>query len=505
KKDLVDEEMLELVTMDAEEVIEGTALKGAPIIVTSATTGEGLPDLLAAIDKLLDATTPRRDIGKPRLPIDRVFTMKGFGTVVTGTLIDGKFTTGQEVEILPSGQRTHIRGLQTHKKKADIALPGSRVAVNLAGIATEELQRGLVITTPGWLKPTRSVDARLRTTTDLPQPINHNKTVTFYTGASEVPGRVRLLDQEKLGRGESGWVQILLNEPVAASTGDLFIIRSSEGTLGGGIIVDTQARRHRRFQAGVIESLQNRAKGSPEDILMASVEASEGAEVKILLSKCSLSPEEGKKALEVLVSQNRVLILGSEGPHPLIFSAGGWNRIASEAQKAVQAYHDQFPLRSGMPKEELRSRLKISSQNFGSALCQLASDQLLVEEGTSVRLSSHQVKVTARQQTEIDIFLKSLSEDQFSPSIESLPAADILAMLIDQRRIIKVSDSVFFSASAYDEMVKRVTEHMKSTGKITVAEVRDMFKTSRKYALALMEHLDEQKITRRVGDERVLR
>ena len=505
KKDLADPEMLELVTMDAEEVITGTALEGAPLVITSAMTKEGLPDLLSAIDTLLDATTPRRDIGKPRLSIDRVFTMKGFGTVVTGTLLNGKFSVGQEVEILPTGQRTHIRGLQTHKKKTETALPGSRVAINLTGIATEELQRGFVITTPGWLVPTRFVDVRLRAIPNLTQSINHNKSITFHTGASEVAGKIRLLDKETLNRGESSWAQILLARPVAVTRGDLFIIRSSQGTLGGGTIVDTQAKRHRRFQPSVIESLEVREKGSPEDILLATLEANEPAEFGVMLSLCSLSQEEAKKALNTLVSDNRVVMLGSEGLRAFLFSASGWNRLAEESRKATQNYHDQFPLRVGMPKEELRSRLMIPSQHFNSALQRLVDDSVLIEEGALARLSSHEVKLSAKQQAEVDAFLKSLSQNPFSPPSESLPEPELLNMLIDQRRVVKVSNNVFFASSAYDEMVNRIIEHLKSKGKITVAEVRDMFQTSRKYALALMEHLDEQKVTRRVGDERVLR
>jgi selenocysteine-specific elongation factor len=505
KKDLVDEEMLELVTMDVEEAFADTVLEAAPSIVVSAVTREGLPDLLTAVDKLLDSTLPRRDIGKPRLPIDRVFSMKGFGTVVTGTLIDGKLAIGQEVEILPSGQRTHVRGLQTHKRKADAAFAGSRVAVNLTGIATEDLQRGFVLATPGWLQPTRSVDVRLRAVADLAQPINHNKMVTFYTGTSETVGKVRLLDKEKLNGGESGWAQLLLTNPVAVSAGDLFIIRSPAGTLGGGTIIDAHPKQHRRFQRSVIEGLQNRAKGSPEDILFASVKASEGAEFGTLLSQSNLSQEEAKKALKVMVSGDRVVMLGLEGPRALLFSADGWSRLASESQKAAQTYHAQFPLRVGIPKEELRSRLKIPPQHFNSILDRLIGDKVLLEEGALVRLSSHKVKVTLKQQAELDAFLKLLIKDPFAPAIESSPDAELLNMLLDQRRVVKVSDNVFFAASAYDEMLRRIIEHLKSTGKITVAEVRDMFKTSRKYALALMEHLDEQKITRRVGDERVLR
>jgi len=505
KKDLVDEELLELVTLDAGEVIKGTALENAPIVITSAITKEGLSDLASAIDSLLDATAPRRDIGKPRLSVDRVFTMKGFGTVITGTLIDGKLSVGQEIEILPPGRRTHIRGLQTHKHKMETALPGSRVAINLTGIATDEMKRGFAITTPGWLRPTQFVDVRLRAVANLARPIGHNANITFHTGASEVAGKVRLLDRERLGSGESGWAQISLAQPVAVARGDLFIIRSSRGTIGGGEIVDPYAKRHRRFQPDAIAALEAREKGSPEDILLATLQANEPAEFGAILPLCGLSPEEAKKALKTLASEGQVVMLGAEGPRALLFSSPGWDRLVKQAKEMGQGYHRQFPLRRGMPKEELRSRLKIPSPHFPNILQKLVEEGILVEEGALTRLSSHEIKLSARQQAEADAFLKLLSRNPYSPPGESLPEPELLNMLIEERRVVKISDNVIFSASAYDEMVGRVIEHLKSQGKITVAEVRDMFQTSRKYALALMEHLDERKITRRLGDERVLR
>ena len=505
KKDLVDEEMLELVRMDAEEVLKGTSLDGSNIIATSAVTGEGTDDLLSAIDLLLETTPQRRDIGKPRLSIDRVFTMKGFGTVVTGTLIDGKLSVGQQVEILPVGQQANIRGLQAHKKKLETALPGSRVAINIAGITVEELQRGFVITTPGWLVPTRFIDVRLRAISDLAQPISHNKSITFHTGASEVHGKIRLLDKEKLDPGESGWAQAVLSQPIASARGDLFIIRSSTGTLGGGTIIDTKARRHRRFQSSVIENLQAREEGTPEDILLATLEANEPSEFKSILSSCSLSPEDITKALETLVAENQVVSLGPEGPKSLLFSTAGWNRLVSEARKAAGNYHSQFPLRAGMPKEELRSRLKISPQQFDGVFRRFIEEENLIETGKLVRLPFHEVRFSDKQQTEVDAFLKSLESNPFSPFPETLSHPELLNVLIDKRLVIKLGDNVIFSISAYDEMVKRIIEHLNSNQKITVAEVRDMFSTSRKYALALMEHLDDKKITRRVGDERLLR
>lgn len=505
KKDLADEEMLEIVKLDIEEVLKGTSLEGAPLVTTSAVTGEGLPELLSTIERLLQSTPPRRDIGKPRLPIDRVFTMKGFGTVVTGTLIDGRLSLGQPMEILPGGQRTTIRGLQTHRKKAETVLPGTRVAVNIAGVAVEEIQRGMVMTTPGWLLPTRFLDVRLRAVADLAQPITHNKTISFHTGTAEVTGKLRLLDREKLGAGESGWAQVLLLHPVAVARGDLCIVRSAAGTLGGGMIVDTHPRRHRRFQPSVIEALEAREKGSPEDVVLTALQTRNLTEMGAFLAQCNLSEKQATQALQTLLAEGRIVILGEPGPKAILLSRTEWDRLVGESRKAAEAYHAQFPLRMGIPKEELRSRLKISPAHFNAVLERLIGDGVLIEEKALIRTPTHAIRLNPRQQAQADAFLKSLAQNPFSPLAESLPEPELLNMLIETRRVVRVNENVIFTAEAYDEMVKRVVEHLRTNGKITVAEVRDMFQTSRKYALALMEHLDELKITRRIGDERVLR
>ncbi|HJX12322.1 MAG TPA: selenocysteine-specific translation elongation factor, partial [Dehalococcoidales bacterium] len=215
KKDLVDDELLSLVRMEVEEIIAGTALAGAPVVAVSAVTGEGLPELLAVIDGLLETTQPRPDLGRPRLPIDRVFTMAGSGTVVTGTLIDGTLSVGQEVEIVPAGIKSRLRGLQTHRAKIETAEPGSRVAANLVGVNTSQLQRGDVVTRPGWLVPTRLVTVKLSLISYLPRPLRHGAAVSFHTGAAETMARVRLLEADELRPGAATWAQLALDRPVA--------------------------------------------------------------------------------------------------------------------------------------------------------------------------------------------------------------------------------------------------------------------------------------------------
>ncbi|MCJ7655293.1 MAG: selenocysteine-specific translation elongation factor, partial [Dehalococcoidia bacterium] len=283
KKDLVDEELLSLVRLEIDELIKSTTLAEAPVVAVSAVTGEGLPDLVLTIDRLLISAEPRKDVGRPRLLIDRVFTIAGSGTVVTGTLVDGSLSVGQEVEIVPSGLKARLRGLQTHKARIDVAKPGSRVAANLAGVAVSQLERGDVLTSPGWLVPTARVDVRLRMLSDLKHALRHGATVSFFSGTAEVMAKVHLLEKEKLDSGDISWAQLALAKPVALVKGDHFIIRSPMDTLGGGHIVNSHAPRHRRFRTAIIRTLKVRGEGAIEDVIVATLEAKQPLEVERLI------------------------------------------------------------------------------------------------------------------------------------------------------------------------------------------------------------------------------
>lgn len=505
KKDLVDNEWLELVASDVKKLLQGTALSQAPIVAVSSVTGEGLPALVSAIDSLLTTLPPKKDTGKPRLPIDRIFTVIGFGTVVTGTLIDGSLSQGQEVEIQPRGLKSRLRGLQTHKRKVEKAQPGSRVAANLVGLATEQLKRGDVLSIPGCLVPTTAIDATLRLLSNLTRPLTHNAPVAFYTGTSEVMAKVRLLDKEKLPPGETGWVQLLLVKPIAVVKGDLFVLRSTNETLGGGEIVDVHPTKHRRFQPALIQNLESREKGSIADMVLAGLQTRQPLELGALLAQVDSPPAEANAAIEALSSQKEIILLGGKGPKAIVFSASGWTRLTEEVKQLVQAYHRQYPLRRGIPKEELRSRLKLSVSAFAEVLKRIIEEEVVVEEGTAMRLPPFQNQPNPEQQATINSFLESLARNPYAPPSDALPPPEVLNWLIERRLVVRVSEGIVFAVPAYEQMVKQVIDYIKSHGKITVAEVRDLFGTSRKYVLALMEHLDEQKITRRVGDERVLR
>ena len=503
KKDLSDEELLTLVKTEIAEIISTTTLSQAPIVAVSAVTGEGLPELVSTIDRLLNAMEPRKDTGRPRLPIDRVFTIAGSGTVVTGTLLNGSLHVGQEVEIVPAGLKSRVRGLQTHKARIDTAAPGSRVAANVVGIATSQLTRGDVLTTPGWLIPTTMVSASLKLLPYLRHPLRHNAGVSFHTGTAEAMARIRLLDKEEIRPGETGWVQVLLSKPVAMVNGDRFIIRSTAETLGGGKIVDSHARSLRRFRPAIIENLKARDAGTAEDAVMALLDTRQPLELSALLALSDLPAADAQPAIESLIQQGKLVRIG-EGQNCLLFTAAGWQQLSRKATGIVDEYHHRFTTRPGMPKVELSSRLKLGGH--APAIWQrLASDGTVAEEGAVVRLPAHHVRLTPEQQAKIDAFLRSLAQNPYAPPSELIPEPDLLNLLLEQGKVVKVSDSVVFATAVYNDVVVKITAHIKAKGKITLAEVRDMYKTSRKYAQALLEYMDEKKLTRRVGDERVLR
>jgi selenocysteine-specific elongation factor len=518
KVDLVeDDEWLELVTAEVAETLDGTCLSAAPIVPVSARTKVGLEQLLITLEQVLDASQPRRDRGRPRLSVDRVFTIAGFGTVVTGTLTDGSLSIGQEVEIQPQGLKARIRGLQTHKQKIKQAVPGSRVAVNLSGVSKEDLQRGDVVTTPGWLRGTVLVDVRLDYLADNPHPLRHNQEVKFFSGASEVLAHVRLLGDEMLLPGQTGWVQLRLAYPVALVKGDRFIVRlpSPSMTVGGGTVVDPHpGRRHRRFRPQVIRRLETLARGTPAEIALQTLERRGAMTGKELAQAASLGEQTGDALVELVASGQAILLGTAEkiqagGQNQLFASRSSWSALMEQLERELEDYHKTYPLRPGMPREALRGRLQLSPRLFNAVMARAVADEHARDEGATVRLPSHTVQFSPDQQKQVDSLLARFRDHPYGPPSvkESLAALgeELLAALLVQNQLVQVSDDVLFQVGTYNQMVERTRAYIQSNGSITVAETRDLFQTSRKYALSFLEHLDARGVTRRVDDKRVLR
>ncbi len=502
KADLVDADWLDLVAADAAGLIAPTSLAGAPIVGCSAMTGAGLDDLRRALDTLLDATEPRRDLGRPRLPIDRAFTIGGFGTVVTGTLVDGSLKVGQEVELLPGGKRARIRGLQSHGTKVEALPPGVRCAANLAGIAVDEVRRGMVATAPGWLRPSLAVDAPLRALASNARPLRHGLRLSFHSGAAESNATLRLLDRDELTPGSEGWAQLRLDEPLAIVRGDAFVLRTSNDTVGGGRIVDTHPRRHRRNHPPTLEALERLRQNSPAEVVFELLARAEPATAARLAQGTELTPANVAVALGELAAEGRVVAAGTRGE---FVTQPGLEQVAARVAALLQATHRDFPLRPGVSPDELRTRVGMGAREFAAILAALVQSGAVVDRHPLLAAPGFEPAPGEQDGRAAQHFVASLEAAGAMPPTDALPDAEMLAYLEHTGRVVRVAEGVVFGARAYDAIEAQVVGALKEAGTITLAEVRDLLGTSRKYAQALLEYLDEKRITARRGDVRVLR
>lgn len=506
KCDLVDDpEWLDLVALEIDEVLGGTALTGAPIVPVSARTGQGIDQLKDTLTQALAQIETRTDRGQARMPIDRVFTISGFGTIVTGTLIDGRLRVGDEIEVQPGSLAGRVRGLQTHKIKRDVVQPGSRVAINLTNIAREALRRGQVIARRGVLRPSRLLDVAYRHLPDAGGPLTHNAEVKVFVGAAEVSAHARLIGQESIPPGQSGWVQLALAEPLAALRGDRFILRraSPAATIGGGRLLDANpGRRHRRFRADVAERFRALSEDAPDELLLAALLRMGPLPPALLFDKTGLTPAAGRQALQALGDSGQVIELGK-----VVIAAASWRELLERAPRELAEYHHQQPLRLGMEREELRNRLQIPAAAIASLCESLLASGAIVESGALLRLPDHAVTFTPAQE-EASARLMAFLESRgiLAPSVkecqELIDPATFLA-LSEAGRIKPITPDVVYSSDLYDRLIGQLTDYLHQKGSISAAEARDLLGASRKYAIALLEHMDERRITRRAGDVRL--
>ncbi|HVC78286.1 MAG TPA: selenocysteine-specific translation elongation factor [Candidatus Micrarchaeaceae archaeon] len=496
KADLVDDAWLELVTAEVHETISGTALAGAEVIPVSALGGQGLPILIKALDGLLDGAEPRSDLGRPRLPIDRVFTMSGFGTVVTGTLVDGTLSVGDEVEIVPRGRLARIRGLQRHNQSVQSASPGMRVAVNLTGIDKSGVARGDVLAPRETLPSTRRVDAQIRVLESSPRALRHGAELLLHTGTAEVGCRVIVLAGDTVEPGHDAWVQLYFEHAIAAGVNDRFVLRvpSPAATVAGGRFVDVDPRKHPRHDHAVSESLERRASG--EGLQEELRKYSRGVSVAALV-KATMASEPDIRGLD------------AKRFGDWIIATEAWRLLAASATKEVTAYHAAHPLRPGMAREELRNRLRLDASSFPAALAALFAEGTLEDRQGAISTPGHRVAIDASDGP-VGRLLELLGRAPFAPP--SLPDAmqqsgagpEVLRALAQSGAIVRLSDDIAFTRDGYASAVGIVKELIAATGSVTVAQLRDRMGASRRPVLALLEHLDGAKITRRVGDQRIL-
>ncbi|WP_160317457.1 selenocysteine-specific translation elongation factor [Ornatilinea apprima] len=506
-----DAEWLDLIEMDVRETLAGSVLDGAPVVRVSARSGAGITELKQTLAASLAGQPRRLNRGKARLPVDRVFSVAGFGTVVTGTLLDGDLKVGDEVEILPPGIRGRVRGLQSHKQKENQAQPGSRTAVNLSGVDTQQVRRGLVVCKPGFYRATQRFDAQFDLRKESSIALKHDTQVKLFIGAEEVVARVRVMGVEEIAPGESGWLQIETSEPVVVARGDRYLLRrpSPSETLGGGMVVEAHPeRRYKRFSASVLERFAVLAQGNPQEILLQTSSAAGMVTGTQLIKLANLPAEEGKAALAGLVGEGALALLEPQrgAEEGLVMAQAAWQALSENMAIILERYHQSFPLRAGMLREELKSRLGLEAREYNAALQSWAAEDRLRETNRLVGLSSHKICFTPAQQSQVNTLLKKFADAPTSPPgvkecVDEV-GEEIYNALTGQGLLLAVSKEVVFRKEDFDRMLEMIREEWGNGTTFTMAQARDRLQTSRKYAVALLEYLDEQKITVREGDAR---
>jgi len=510
-----DTDWLDLVETDVRDALMGTVLAEAPVVRVSARSGAGLETLKSTLAALLEDTPSRPDLGRPRLSVDRVFTMAGFGTVVTGTLVDGSFRVGDELEILPSGQHGRIRGLQTHRQKEDQAAPGSRTAVNISGLDVSQIQRGEVLTRPRQYHASQRLDVRFRLLPDVSNPLKHGAEVKIFIGAAEVVARARVLGAEQILPAEEGYLQLELRAPVVAVRGDRYILRrpSPGETLGGGVVLDADPRgRHKRSDPALLERLAALTRGTPTEVLLQAALALGIVPIRDMIRRARLESTEAATALQEALGSGQIQLIenGAATPDSDVLAAHGtvWGIETGRAEREAANFHQANPLRGGIPREMLKSRLKMTQRGFQAAIKAWLADGILVENGPLLHLPDFVVRFNLQQQARVDNLMKQFAAAPYSPpSVKDCVAAigeDVYNALLDQGTLIAVSPDVVFRKSDYQVMENGVRRAIQQDGSLSAAQFRDLFNTSRKYALAFLEHLDAIGVTIRDGDVRRL-
>lgn len=515
KTDLIQEpEWLELVKMDIHELVQPTSLAQAPVIAVSAKTGQGIPQLLDQIQQTLQGIPQRKNLGKPRLPVDRVFTLTGFGTVVTGTLLDGSLKVGDEIVCLPGNKTGRVRGLQNHHHKLQKVEPGYRTAANIVGLNYRDIERGNVITHPGDYKPTTLLDAHFRLLKDSLFSVKHNLEVKLFVGASETTAQLRLLGSRILSPGQDAFVQLRTTHPVVVSKGDRFILRlpSPSETLGGGVILDpAPSQVYKRFHQDNLERLDTMFSGTESELIGQILANQKVLNLTILAQKSALPVEEVRRILMATLESGDVLSLGKQkdpGKATLIHAAY-WETLRHKAVESLSSFHDLYPYKAGMAREDFRAALGLSQILFDQVTDKMADEALIVQKGSLVWSPGHRVVLSPQHETRAAPILAEFQANPFSPpDLNQLLAQvgpELLEGLLSSERLVSVSDQVLFTPEAIKQMQDWVKATIHATGELSLAQFRDHFKTSRKYAAAALEYFDSIGFTYRQGDVRGLR
>ena len=519
KTDLVDEEWLELVIEDIRDFVDGTFLEEAPIVPVSSVTGAGISEFIKTLDELSGQLPGRPPSSLFRLPVDRVFTMKGFGTVITGTLISGQVQVGDTVMLYPSGISSKVRGLQVHNQSVVKAEAGMRTAINFQGLEKAAVNRGDVLSNPGALKPSYMIDVSMNYLGSNKKPLKNRTQVRFHTGTSEVLGIVVLIDKEELPPGETALAQMRLDSPVTVIKDDHFVIRSYSPvrTIGGGNVLNPIPQKHKRFRSDVIDGLTGLMTHDSEEIISYHVEESgyQGIAYADLKIMTSLHEKQLQQILQNLLSK-RLIILADRENQTYIHQTS-FETFKAETNKYLSGFHKANPLKPGMSKEELKSKFPsvLNSRLFNLMLNQMIKDKAIVSEDNSVRLASHKVSLALDQADIRDKVLKAYQETGLTPpyfkelkqtfKIEESLSKDVIALLMDQGLIVKAKEDLYFYADAVKALQEKLVEFLKTHGEMSTPQFKEMTGVTRKYLIPLIEYFDAQNVTIRIGDVRKLR
>ncbi len=516
KSDLVDEDVLGLVRLEIEEFVRGSFLEGAPIVPVSARTGKGLDALKQALLETAKAAPAKDATRHFRLPIDRSFATKGFGTVVTGTLISGSVGAKDEVELYPTHKKLRVRGLHSGGKAIERAVAGQRTAVNLAGIEHGDIKRGMVLGPPGAFQATRRLDARI---TLLPsaRPLRNRAQAHFHQGSAERIAEIVLLNGNELAPGESALAQLRLDDETLLLPGDRFILRqfSPVVTIGGGVVIDVRARRHKRSETGAAAFLETVAAGNREETLLALAESTpRGLTLEEIIARTGWIESEARTAAKDLVAKRKLRIL-SEQP----FTAASEEAIkecAAAMRTAVDEFHKANPLLPGIPKQDLRGRAGNARQDvFDAALGDLVAQMAVTISGDLVQRAGREIALSPEEARAKELIEKEFQRAGLTvPSVpavlgklpvETARAQKILQMLLREKVLIKMADDLVFHGTAITGLRDMLAKYRKEHGeRLTIIAFKDLAGISRKYAIPLLEYLDRQGVTRRAGDERVI-
>ena len=519
KTDMVDEDWLSLVTDDVRAFLEKTFLKGAPIIPVSSVTGEGISTLVSALESMIDKIEEAADTGLFRLPIDRVFTMKGFGTVVTGTLVSGRVGVGEEVEIQPVSLRAKIRGLQVHNRTVETAESGQRTAINLQGVDKGMIDRGNVLIAPGTFEPTRRIDVLFEYLTVNEKKLKNRTLVRFHTATSEIIARLILLEKDFIEPGERAYVQLFLESPAVVMADDRFVIRSYSPvtTIGGGAIVDPLPRKHKRNTAGLIEELTCLCSGDPVEKSLTIIQRAglEGIDLSRLMIRTGIHQHRLKKILEDLISRRQVVQVEHE---PIRVVSGSVYEILQNAMiRELEAYHKKNVLKEGIAKEELRSTLGtyISARIFNMALRDLDKAGKIVIDKENVRMATHRVALKADMEDlrgAIGAFYRdcglappTVKEIGEKFSGQRSQAANVISVMLREGVLVKISEDLYYDRRVLDNLREDYKRLLIREGKATPTSFKELTGLTRKFIIPLMEYFDMTKLTIRAGEHRLLR